>query len=94
MIPTRSLPTVHRLSRDGQTMRGNVVYLWSGPNEARMRRPHESPVPRATPARIIQLPDLTATPHDEVRGMARRAFRAERAAMIRERTNSLCKPAE
>lgn len=96
MIPSRTLLPEHRLTPSGRLQRGNVVHLWGGRYEVRMRRPHEGER-FALPARVIRLPDLTACTHDEVRDMARRAFRAERAelrtTMMRDRTNSLCKGA-
>jgi hypothetical protein len=60
-------------------MRSNVVRLWGGFHEARMRRPHENPLPRGHSAIIIQLPDLEACTRDEVRDMAKRFYRAARA---------------
>ncbi|MPZ36664.1 MAG: hypothetical protein GEU95_01155 [Rhizobiales bacterium] len=58
-----------------------IVYLWGGEHEQRMRRPHEGPQRRAEKARVIRLPSLRKFSRDEVRVMARRVFRAERAAM-------------
>lgn len=97
MIPIRSLPNVRRLNRDGRAMRGNVVYLWSGPYEQRMRRPHEDAHRFATPATVIELPCLFENSHASVRDAFRDHFRQRRAAlrtkMIREHTCSLCKGA-
>lgn len=94
MLPIKPVSNLATVIRGGRMQQGNVIRLWSGRHEQHMRIPAEH---FAAPARVITLPDMTKCSHDEVRDMAKRAFRAERAAlrtaMMRSRSETLLKGA-